>query len=183
MFGFLGEAARRGPAAGVCALIALASGALPAAAAGVGEPSLVALVSLPLDLVGAANVIDGDTIELNGTRVELYGIDAPEIAQTCTIMVFSWESGVEASKMLRALVAGRAVSCLGRARAADSSITAVCRTAGVDLNETMVRIGMALASRGQSSDYVGDETVARAEEMGVWLSRFDPPWEWGAEND
>ena len=164
-------------------LLALVGGAWPAYAAGV-ERDLVSLVSQPRDLVGAASVIDGDTIELEGTRVELYGIDAPEIAQTCTIMLFRWKCGVEASKMLRALVAGRVVSCLGRSGVVDGGLSAVCRTSGViDLNETMVRIGMALASRDQSDDYVGDETAARGAEVGVWLSRFDPPWEWRAARD
>ncbi|WP_267357338.1 MULTISPECIES: hypothetical protein [unclassified Methylobacterium] len=32
---------------------------------------------------GPATVIDGDTIEVQGTRLHLYGIDAPETAQSC----------------------------------------------------------------------------------------------------
>jgi hypothetical protein len=28
-------------------------------------------------------VIDGDTIEIHGTRIRFYGIDAPESRQTC----------------------------------------------------------------------------------------------------
>ena len=47
----------------------------------------------------------------------------------------------------------------------------------------MVRIGMALARRDQSEDYVGDERAARGEEVGVWLSCFDAPWEWRATRD
>ncbi len=34
-------------------------------------------------LVGRASVVDGDTIEISGTRIRLHGIDAPEKAQTC----------------------------------------------------------------------------------------------------
>ena len=34
-------------------------------------------------LVGIASVIDGDTIEIHGTRIRLNGIDAPESAQPC----------------------------------------------------------------------------------------------------
>jgi endonuclease YncB( thermonuclease family) len=30
------------------------------------------------DLVGQANIIDGDTLEIHGTRIRLWGIDAPE---------------------------------------------------------------------------------------------------------
>lgn len=35
------------------------------------------------DLVGRASVVDGDTIELHGTRIRLYRIDAPESARLC----------------------------------------------------------------------------------------------------
>jgi len=33
------------------------------------------------DLIGQASVIDGDTIEIHGTRIRLWGIDAPESTQ------------------------------------------------------------------------------------------------------
>jgi hypothetical protein len=35
------------------------------------------------DLVGQASVIDGDTLEIHGTRIRLSGIDAPESTQLC----------------------------------------------------------------------------------------------------
>jgi endonuclease YncB( thermonuclease family) len=44
------------------------------------------LLSLPAfasDLIGQASVIDGDTLEIHGTRIRLWGIDAPESSQLC----------------------------------------------------------------------------------------------------
>ena len=39
------------------------------------------VVSTPVaaqDLTGAARIIDGDTLEVAGERIRIYGIDAPE---------------------------------------------------------------------------------------------------------
>ena len=35
------------------------------------------------DLVGRADIIDGDSIEIGGSKIRLYGIDAPELDQDC----------------------------------------------------------------------------------------------------
>jgi endonuclease YncB( thermonuclease family) len=35
------------------------------------------------DLIGQASVIDGDTLEIHGMRIRLWGIDAPESSQLC----------------------------------------------------------------------------------------------------
>jgi endonuclease YncB( thermonuclease family) len=37
----------------------------------------------PSAIIGRASVIDGDTIDIHGTRIRLYGIDAPESSQLC----------------------------------------------------------------------------------------------------
>ena len=34
-------------------------------------------------IVGRASVIDGDTIDIRGTRIRFSGIDAPESRQSC----------------------------------------------------------------------------------------------------
>ncbi len=132
----------------------------------------------PQEVVGTATVIDGDTIEIRGQRIELYGIDAPEIGQTCKIVFFPWKCGAEAIKMLRALVADREVSCDIQGAGSHAPLAGVCSTQGGELNGTMVRIGMALAYRDQSLDYVADEAAAEREDVGVWQTRFDAPWEW-----
>jgi endonuclease YncB( thermonuclease family) len=49
---------------------------------GIG-PSTPAQLPVEPNLVGQATVIDGDTLDIRGERVRLWGIDAPESAQTC----------------------------------------------------------------------------------------------------
>jgi endonuclease YncB( thermonuclease family) len=40
-------------------------------------------IALPGELTGRASIIDGDTLEIHGVRIRLWGIDAPEITQLC----------------------------------------------------------------------------------------------------
>ncbi|AEH87215.1 hypothetical protein Mesop_2753 [Mesorhizobium opportunistum WSM2075] len=46
---------------------------------------LIAQDATAQPLVGVPFVIDGDTIEIHGTRIRLYGIDAPEGAQSASM--------------------------------------------------------------------------------------------------
>ena len=46
---------------------------------------LCAAVASPAQtIVGVAVVVDGDTLRLGDERIRLYGIDAPETAQSCS---------------------------------------------------------------------------------------------------
>jgi hypothetical protein len=45
----------------------------------------IAAPALAAEITGPARVIDGDTLDLAGTRIRLWGIDAPETRQTCEV--------------------------------------------------------------------------------------------------
>ena len=53
------------------------------------------------NLKGPARVIDGDTNEIAGRRIRIFGIDAPEVDQTCERGGGgTWYCGAEATRLL-----------------------------------------------------------------------------------
>ena len=129
---------------------------------------------------GRAVVVDGDTLEVAGLRVRLWGIDAPESRQACRAAGVEYPCGQRATVHLRTLVAGREVRCAPRARDRWGRVVAVCRVEGLDLGAAMVRDGWALAFVRYSRDYVSEEAVARGTRRGLWAGTFVAPWHWRA---
>jgi endonuclease YncB( thermonuclease family) len=132
------------------------------------------------DVAGQASVVDGDTIVVDGERVRLQGIDAPELHQTCIAYGQDWPCGRTAAEWLREHLHGRQVECVGHARDRYQRLLAVCYVGGEHLNERIVREGWALDFRKYSTDYLQAEAEARRAGAGVWRGEFEPPWEWRA---
>jgi len=123
------------------------------------------------DLVGTAEVIDGDTLDIGGQRVRLHGIDAFERNQRCG----GQACGQEASAALRRLADGRTTACEVRDTDRYGRLVAVCHVAGTDINGWMVENGHAVAYRRYSTDYVSTERQAEADGLGAWAHGFTEP--------
>ena len=137
------------------------------------------------DIAGPPIVIDGDTIEVQGVAVRLYGIDAPELGQTCRIGQHAYDCGKIARAALLDLTAGVPVTCKlvppDPASTLDDgpeSRIGRCNADGYDLSEGMAYTGWALASRRISSRYLGFEDQARTAGRGLWKGQFVTPWDW-----
>lgn len=139
---------------------------------------MVASPAPAAEVSGRARVLDGDTVEIQGMRIRLYGIDAPESAQRCGSGREQWACGREATAALRNRVSGRTVRCLGKERDRYGRLIAVCHAGGVDVNGWMVSEGWALASRRYSRTYVEHEAAARSARRGIWRGKFVTPWDW-----
>ena len=137
-------------------------------------------VSAHADVSGPARVIDGDTIEVNGSRVRLHGIDAPESEQLCCAGGTAWQCGQHATRALTDRVDGRVVDCEERDLDRYGRIVALCRAGGSDLGAWLVAHGWALAYRRYSDAYVSDEASAEASRRGLWRGAFVEPWDWRA---
>lgn len=133
-------------------------------------------------LTGRARVIDGDTLAVAGERIRLNGIDAPETRQTCTRNGHPWACGKAATQAMRELVGQRAVRCKVSGRDKYGRAIAACFADGRDLQQQLIRQGLALAYRKYSTRYVPDEDAARAEGRGLWSGEFAAPWNWRKQN-
>ena len=133
---------------------------------------------------GPANVIDADTIEINGEKHRLYGVDAVEIDQRCRRRdSATWPCGKEAAAALTTFLEGRKVNCevwQGTTRDGHGRFVSGCYAGGDDIGSWVVKNGWAVADRDANRlyNYTSDEGTARFLRRGIWDGTFDPPAEW-----
>jgi endonuclease YncB( thermonuclease family) len=93
-------------------------------------------VALADDLIGRASVIDGDTLEIHGSRIRLWGVDAPESSQLCRGGdSLQYRCGSKAANDLDAFIAGRPVNCLPMSLDRYGRTVATCSIGGTDLGD------------------------------------------------
>jgi endonuclease YncB( thermonuclease family) len=130
--------------------------------------------------------LDGDTIKAgDGSEYRLFGIDAPELHQTCNEPNGkSWLCGRAAKAKLTTLIKGGNVNCEARAKDRFGRTVAVCSAAGVpDLGEAMVRDGYAIDLGGPAGNpYAAAETEAKDAKRGIWRGTFERPSDWRQAN-
>ena len=102
-------------------------------------------ISLSDDLTGQASIIDGDTLEIHGTRIRLWGVDAPESSQLCRGEdSLQYRCGAKAANELDAFIAKRPVICIPISLDQYGRTVAKCAVGNVDIGEWLVRNGLAL---------------------------------------
>jgi len=130
------------------------------------------------DLAGQASIIDGDTLEIHGTRIRLWGIDAPESSQLCRgDDSLQYRCGAKAANDLDAFIAGRPVHCLPISLDRYGRSVATCSVGGADLGDWLVRNGLAL-DWPQYSKRKYDDAQREAEQAGrgMWPGSYVEPW-------
>jgi len=130
------------------------------------------------DLVGQASVVDGDTLEVHGMRIRLWGVDAPESSQLCRGADSNlYRCGAKAANDLDSFVARRPVNCTPVAEDRYGRTVATCSVGGADLGEWLVRNGLALDwpqySKGK---YASAQREADRSGSGMWAGSYVEPW-------
>lgn len=141
---------------------------------------MIALPPEPPPIVGRATVIDGDTLEIHGQRIRVWGVDAPEGRQTCERSGQTYRCGTEAANALSNWIGQQTVTCRAEGRPDRyRRIVARCTVSGADMGSWLVRQGWALDfARYSRRAYAGEEASAKSARRGVWAGSFVRPWEW-----
>ena len=125
-------------------------------------------------ITGYARVSDGDTIQINGQRIRLIDIDAPELYQFCTLNGASYPCGEQSKQHLINLINGRRVSCVSEKRDKFDRFLGRCSVDGMDINQQMIEDGWAVSYYG----YQQQENKARKQLLGIWAGSFERPRDW-----
>jgi endonuclease YncB( thermonuclease family) len=128
------------------------------------------------DTTGRASVIDGDTIEIHGTRIRLFAIDAVESHQSCTTFTGQrWPCGPKSALALADLIGTRPVTCVPLDRDRYGRIVARCYVEDQDVSAWSVANGWALAWERYSPEYVKLQVRAKSLGIGIWSGTFEYP--------
>ena len=121
------------------------------------------------EVVGRASVIDGDTVNVQGQRVRLYGIEAPARNQLCSDPKGrQWRCGDKAALAFFDHIGVRPIACEQKSRGRNNEIIAICYQGGKDINSWLVSNGWAKADRQASDLYVFEENEAKRARLNLW---------------
>ena len=130
------------------------------------------------ELTGVPEVIEGDIIALQGHRIRLLGIDAPEPGQRCLFREKLYDCGEISRSALMDLTAGTEIGCTTLGEGPGGTVEALCRADSYDLSEGMVYTGWALPVDRGEEHYSRQLEQAKSKGHGLWRGSFVAPWEW-----
>lgn len=133
------------------------------------------------------NIIDGDTLRIGDERIRIWGIDAPELKQTCLQKEHQWFCGQESRLFLIKKIDENILQCEPVHKDRYMRTVARCKLSPKkgnsnevkDLGSEMVKNGWALDyTRYSRGMYAREEENAKKEKKGIWSSEFEAPWKW-----
>ena len=126
-------------------------------------------------LASEVKVVDGDSLEIDGARIRLDGIDAPEFSQVCEDKnAKKYDCGQDATAYLRNLIGTQTPRCDCESQP-DKYNRRICEcfVGDVLLNQKMVHDGWARVYRGDK--YAASEDDAAEHRRGIWQGRHMRP--------
>lgn len=135
---------------------------------------LLTLWSLPA-LADDIKIINGGSFSWNNNEIYLYGISAPDIAQQCGLSTYQWSCGEESARTLGAYLNLAGLRCEPQVQDNYGRNFAICFAGDVEINNEMVRHGMAMVNSYQSKRYMRAEFEAKRNQWGIWKHAIITP--------
>ena len=130
-------------------------------------------------IVGVSQVIKGDTINLSGRTVRLFGVASPDISQTCADRQGrGYRCGQQSASWLRNWLANNVLKCHILKEDKHGVLTGVCLLGPYDIGAAIVNAGWAIADTKQTQIYVNYQNQASTAKRGLWEGKFYTPWDW-----
>lgn len=126
---------------------------------------------------GRILVVDADTFDIGGTRVRLFGIDAPEAAQTCSRKSDGklWRCGDWATRAATRAFSGKTARCRKLDTDRYGRAVAACTVGGRDMGLTLIQMGAARTYTISTQAYVDAEKAAIVTQNGIYSSTMQSP--------
>lgn len=127
------------------------------------------LIALSSPALAGVEVVDGDTLRIDGERVRLWGMDAPERKQACQISGQSVPIGQRATDTLRQILTNGPLRCDAKDRDRYGRTVSECWAGEVNVSDAMVRLGWAWALPRYSQErFLPAQEEAEHAGRGVW---------------
>lgn len=126
-------------------------------------------------------VIDGDTLQVHGRIVQLYGIDAPELGQRCRHDDTWFDCGLDAAFELSKVIGleGATLRCAAPTGSPEDGAQE-CMAGHINVAHALLSGGYVVATPQAGADYHEAESNARIASLGLWHSEFVRPVAWRA---
>lgn len=129
-------------------------------------------------LSGPARALDGDRLQMGETVVRLWGIDAPELEQSCVRAGAFWPCGRKAYDHLAAFLDGQIVTCRVMPESLPSRTVGKCAVHGLDVAAELATRGFAMVPPNGTQYYIPNRNEGRTRGAGLWSGVYINPWEW-----
>ncbi|MFV0625962.1 MAG: thermonuclease family protein [Alphaproteobacteria bacterium] len=130
-------------------------------------------------IYGYPKIIKADTIALNGKYFKFFGVDGPDIGQTCADKQGrSYHCGKEAAAWLNSWITGNEIECRVMKQDRNGNMTGICSLGQYDIGAALVNAGWAVADVSSTDIYYSYEKQAQANKTGLWQGRFYKPSDW-----
>ncbi len=133
------------------------------------------------EIKGYPRVLSGSVLSLEGIKIKLLGIDAPDLDQVCVNqMKENYSCGKMSIIWLQDWLNGKEVSCRILSKIEQGWTTGSCFTDNnqYDVAAVIVNAGWAVAYTRTTDVYVPYEQQAMSARRGLWSGTFYKPWDW-----